>query len=125
MGGVKFMSEKKEEGLKFDNKKPPMELLPFSSLEEVAKVLEAGAIKYKERGNWAKGLQISRLISASIRHIGQYNEGEDYDKETNTLHLANAACNLLFAIWMHNNRPDMDDRWIKNVRKNNKGDDNG
>lgn len=111
------MSEKKEEGLKFDNKKPPMELLPFSALEEVAKVLEAGAIKYKERGNWAKGLAISRLISASIRHIGQYNEGEDFDKETNTLHLANAACNLLFAIWMHNNRPDMDDRWIKNVKK--------
>ena len=39
--------------------------------------------------------------------------GEDFDEETKTLHIANAACNLLFAIWMMKNRPDLDDRWDK------------
>lgn len=103
------------EGLKFDQNKAPMELLPYESLEEIAKVLAFGAKKY-ERANWANGINQSRLISAALRHIGQFNSGEDYDKESETLHLANAACNLLFAIWMYKNKPDMDDRWIKNIK---------
>lgn len=103
-------------GVKFDSGKAPMDLLPYESLEEIAKVLAFGAKKY-ERANWAQGINQSRLISAAMRHLGQYNNGEDFDSESETLHLANAACNLLFAIWMHKNRPDMDDRWVKKLKK--------
>jgi Domain of unknown function (DUF5664) len=110
------MSDNKSVGIKFDGDKPPMDLLPYESLEEVAKVLGFGAKKYA-RANWANGINQSRLISAAMRHIGQFNNGEDLDKESNTLHLANAACNLLFAIWMYKNRPDMDDRWVKSLNK--------
>lgn len=99
-------------GKKFDDKKPKMELLPFDALEEVARVLEAGEIKY-DAGNWQNGLEMRRLLGAAIRHIGQFNAGIDRDEETSTLHIANAACNLLFAIWMYNNRPDLDNRWTK------------
>jgi hypothetical protein len=105
-------------GIKHDQSKPPMDLLPYDSLEEVAKVLGFGAKKY-ERANWAKGINQSRLIAAALRHIGQFNNGEDFDKESETLHLANAACNLLFAIWMYKNRPDMDDRWVKSIKGKN------
>jgi len=103
-------------GIKHDQEKAPMDLLPYESLEEIAKVLAFGAKKY-DRANWAKGINQSRLISAAMRHLGQFNNGEDLDKESNTLHLANAACNLLFAIWMYKNRPDMDDRWVNLLKK--------
>jgi hypothetical protein len=56
-----------------------------------------------------------RLLSAAMRHIGQFNSGEDFDSETSTIHLANAAANLLFAIWMYKHRPDLDNRWAKTL----------
>jgi hypothetical protein len=106
-------------GLKFDDDKIPLDLIPYEAEEEIGKVLLAGAKKYK-RANWANGLEISRLIAAAKRHIGQFNKGIDKDSETDTLHIANAAVNLIFAIWMFYNRPDLDDRWILTIKKRNK-----
>ena len=103
-------------GLKFDNGKPPLDLLPYDSLVEIARVLAAGEKKYGT-ANWSKGIEMRRLIAAAMRHLGQFNNGEDKDEETDTLHLANAACNLLFAIWMYKNRPDLDNRWVKDDNK--------
>lgn len=99
-------------GIKYDQNKPPMDLIPYESLEEIAKVLAFGENKY-QTANWTKGIEMRRLISAALRHIGQFNSGEDRDSESETLHLANAATNLLFAIWMYKYRPDLDNRWAK------------
>lgn len=107
--------KKKQGGTKFDSKKAPLDLLPFESLEEIARVLEFGKIKYSAY-NWSQGISYSRLIAAAMRHLHQFNDGIDKDDETDTLHVANAACNLLFLIWMHKNRPDMDDRGMKKVK---------
>lgn len=68
-------------------------------------------------GNWAKGIEMRRLLSAAMRHIGQFNSGQDLDEESQTLHIANAACNLLFAIWMYKNKPELDNRWAKELFK--------
>lgn len=103
-------------GQKFDSEKEPLDLIPAEALFEVGKVLAAGQKKYG-RANWAKGITTSRLVAASLRHIYKWLRGEDNDDETKTSHLANAATNLLFAIWMLQNRPDLDDRWIKSVKK--------
>lgn len=103
-------------GKKNDQEKVPLDLIPSDALFEIGKVLAAGAKKY-ERANWANGIEISRLISAAMRHLLEFNNGEDIDEECNTLHLANSAVNLIFAIWMYKNRPDMDDRWIKRFKK--------
>lgn len=103
-------------GQKFDSEKEPLDLIPTEALFQIGKVLAQGQNKYG-RANWAKGIELSRLISASMRHILKFNSGEDFDDETQTLHLANAATNLVFAIWMFYNRPDMDDRWIKGLKK--------
>ena len=105
---------KSAQGVKYDGDKAPMDLIPYESLEEIAKVLGFGEKKYAA-GNWAKGIEMRRLLAAALRHIGQFNSGTDYDEETNTLHIANAACNLIFAIWMYKNRPDLDNRWIKEL----------
>lgn len=106
----------KELGKKNDIKKAPIDLIPYEALEEMAFTLAAGEQKYGT-ASWAKGLKLRRLLSAALRHIGQFNSGEDFDKETKTIHLSNAAVNLMFAIWMYKNRPDLDDRWIKTIKK--------
>jgi dATP/dGTP diphosphohydrolase len=103
-------------GKKNDKEKIPMDLFPSEALFEIGKVLQAGQEKYG-RANWADGIEISRLIAASLRHTFQFNAGEDLDEETKTIHLANAACNLMFAIWMFKNRPDLDNRWVKSIKK--------
>lgn len=103
-------------GKKLDTGKAQHDLLPYEALDEIAKVLTFGCKKYS-RSDWAKGLKISRFISATYRHLGQFNNGEDIDPESQTLHIANAATNLMMAIWMLKNRPDMDDRWIKSIKK--------
>lgn len=104
------------EGKKLDAGKPGMDLLPYDALVEIAKVLDFGAKKYSP-GNWSKGIQLSRLISAAERHIGEFKEGRDIDPESNLNHIAHAACNLLFILWTQKHNPDMDNRWIKEANK--------
>lgn len=107
--------QKTSGGIKHDQAKPPMDLIPYEALEEIAKVLAAGEKKYGT-ANWTSGIEMRRLLSAAMRHIGQFNSGEDFDEETETLHLANAATNLMFAIWMYSHRPDLDNRWSKEIK---------
>lgn len=99
-------------GTKHDTGKPPMDLLPHESLVEVAKVLAFGEKKYSA-GNWAKGIEYRRLISAAQRHLGDFNAGIDKDEESGLSHLAHAACCLLFLLYMEKKRPDLDNRWAK------------
>lgn len=99
----------KEGGKKFDAGKPELDLLPFESLEEIAKVLTMGKNKYG-RSNWKNGISYSRLIAASLRHTGQFLNGIDLDDESKISHVAHAATNLLFLLWMIKHRPDLDDR---------------
>lgn len=101
---------------KFDGSKAKHDLLPFEALDEIAKVLTFGEQKYAA-GNWSNGIELRRLISATYRHLGQFNSGEDIDPESGISHLAHAGCNILFALWMMKNRPDMDNRWIKETIK--------
>lgn len=103
-------------GTKKDSGKPGMDLLPYDGLVEVAKVLDFGAKKYSP-GNWAKGIDLSRLIAAAERHIGELKEGRDLDPESGLGHAAHAACSLLFIIWMLKHRPERDNRWIKEVNR--------
>lgn len=113
-GVPEYQQFQEPKGLKYDSNKAPMDLIPYEALEEIAKVLAEGEKKYGT-ANWTAGIEMRRLLSAAMRHIGQFNSGEDLDSETNTLHIANAATNLLFAIWMYKNRPDLDNRWAKNT----------
>lgn len=103
-------------GKKFDSEKPDLSLLPKEPLWEIATVLTKGANKYG-RYNWMEGIEISRLLAASMRHITQFNDGEDRDPELQTVHLANACCNLMFAMWMLQHRPDLDNRRKSNEQK--------
>lgn len=78
-------------------RKLPWALLPFDALEEVVKALQHGATKYGDR-NWERGMNWSRLLSATFRHLVAFTKGETKDPETGLHHLAQAICNLLFLL---------------------------
>jgi hypothetical protein len=104
-----------EVGKKFDQGKPPLDLIPAEFLLEVGKVLDFGAKKY-DRANWAQGIEYSRLISAALRHIYAFNGGEDKDPESGISHIGHAGCNLAFLSWHLANRTDLDNRWVKLIK---------
>lgn len=98
-----------EQGIKFDSNKPRMDLLDPYALEELAKVLSFGAVKY-EPNNWRKGIAITRLTSSLLRHVFAFMRGESTDPETGLSHIAHAMCNCMFILWTVRNRPAFDDR---------------
>lgn len=97
-------------GRKDDSDKPRMDLLDGYALNELAKVLTFGAKKYAVN-NWRKGIVVSRLLAALLRHAFAICAGEDKDPETGLDHAAHAMCCCMFLIWTMKCRPDMDDRW--------------
>lgn len=94
---------------KFDTDKVKLDLLPFDSLEEVAKVFTFGANKYGDR-NWELGFNYGRIIASTLRHIFAFCRGEDLDPETGLRHLAHAACNVLFLLTFQLRGTGTDDR---------------
>ena len=101
-----------DRGIKLDTEKPDMSLLSAVWLFGVAQVLTFGKKKYNAH-NWRKGLEISRLIAAALRHIFAFLNGENLDPETGLPHLHHASCCLMFASELMITRPDMDDRYKK------------
>lgn len=93
--------KKTEQGTKFDNGKPMLDLVPPSLEEAVGEILTLGALKY-DRNNWKKGIEYSRVISALKRHLNEFYKGNLIDNESGKPHLWHAACNLAFLIEFEN-----------------------
>jgi hypothetical protein len=104
--------------LKFDDGKPGMNLLSREALEQIALVMDFGKQKY-DAHNWRKGFQWSRPLSAAIRHIMAFNDGEDKDPESGLSHLAHAACCIMFLLEFEKTHKDLDDRWKPAEKANN------
>ena len=89
-------------GIKYDDGKVKMELLPLRELREVARVLTYGAKKYAPE-NWKKVPDLKeRYTGALLRHLTEYREGNIFDAETGQAslrHIAQVACNALFLLW--------------------------
>jgi hypothetical protein len=97
-------------GVKHDNEKAAMALLPPRALEQVAKAMGHGATKYGAH-NYLGGIVYSRLISALLRHTFQYLKGEDCDVESGLPHWAHIGANVLMLGEMTFGCPEMDDRY--------------
>ena len=104
-----FRAAHKQEGLKYDQGKPPMSLIDRHAIEEIAKVLAFGAEKYAAH-NWRQGIAYSRLLDASMRHLFAFADGEDLDPESGLSHIAHAGCCIVFLLGMIDAKPEMDDR---------------
>jgi hypothetical protein len=99
----------KNEGLRFDEGKNRLDLLPPFAINEFAKVMTAGAIKYAEK-NWEKGMSWSKVIASAKRHLQAIESGEDFDAETGLLHAAHLMCNAAFLTEYYKIHPMGDDR---------------
>lgn len=97
-------------GLRHNEGKVPLSLIDPTALYELGKVLQFGASKYAKH-NWRKGLKIDEVIDSLMRHVLDFNNGEDNDKETGLSHMGHVMCNAMFIIWLMKHRPDMDTRW--------------
>lgn len=80
-----------------------MDLLPWAAIMEVAKHCEEGAVKYGEH-NVDKGIPIHSLIDSAMRHLAKYLEGWNDEP-----HLRAAAWNVLWALWMEQIHPELQD----------------
>ena len=106
-----IVKDSKDTGaLKFDQDKLPLHLLSTEAMNQTAAVLKFGAIKYAEH-NWRKGFAWSRPLSAAMRHLTAFNNGEDKDPESGLSHLAHAACCIMFLLEFEKTHKDLDDRY--------------
>jgi hypothetical protein len=74
--------------------KPPLHLVPQSANILEAVVFSLGARKYGGAYNWrVKPVIASIYVSAAMRHLAQWLDGQDDDAESGVSHLAHArAC---------------------------------
>lgn len=85
------------EAVKYDTVKPKLSLIPYHAMWGIGEALTYGANKYADF-NYKKGggLDWDRVFSANMRHLTQWNGGEDLDQESGLNHLKHAgACNVM------------------------------
>lgn len=103
-------SSEKQLGLKYDSEKPALAYIPKTALYEEGKAFVYGARKY-EAWNYRNGIAVTRTLSAALRHVYQFLDGEDVDDESGATHLGSARANLAMAIDTLTNHPGLDDRF--------------
>ena len=77
--------------------KAPMHLIPPYALEQTAWVHKLGSEKYGPY-NWRKtGVCATTYVSAIMRHLNAWRDGEDMDPESGISHIAHivSSCNIL------------------------------
>ena len=98
-----------KKGIKFDSEKPPLSILTKESLIAEARAFEYGAKKYN-RNNYKLGMDWSRIIDATLRHLISFNNKEDFDDESKLNHLWHAKACLAMLIYYYENKVGKDDR---------------
>lgn len=86
-------------GVKFDEEKARYELIPPEALEALATLYTKGAKKYGDR-NWEKGMSMTRLFGALMRHAWDWLRGISYDPETKAHQMIAVAFNA-FGIYVY------------------------
>jgi hypothetical protein len=102
--------EQPKVGKKYDENKPPLDLIPPEAIEDEAKAWGFGANKYG-RYNFRSGIAYTRLIAAALRHLFALLRGEDNDPESGLPHEAHVRCCMGMLSVMKKTRTDLDDRY--------------
>jgi hypothetical protein len=96
-------------GVKHDQGKRDISLIPVDALLKVTEVFDFGKNKYGSH-NWRKGFAWTRLSSAILRHTLAWIKGEDADPESGLPHLAHAAASVLMLLELTLKNIGSDDR---------------
>lgn len=98
-----------------NSNKPKLSLIPKEALYAIGNGFTFGILKHGTHRYKTSKITITELLDASVRHIYQFIDGENYDKESKVNHLGAAGTNLCMAIWLFYNKPESDDRYIKKL----------
>lgn len=99
-----------EVGVKHDQGKAPVSLIPVEAIMGMADVFAFGAKKYG-RHNFRAGFDHSRALDAALRHILAIINGEDIDPESGKPHWAHALCSLSMYAYFKVRNIGLDDRY--------------
>jgi Domain of unknown function (DUF5664) len=91
------MEEQVKKATKHDGGKPSVHYIPTAAMFEMGRAFGYGAKKY---GGWnyKEGMEVTRLLAASIRHVYKYLAGYDLDSESGISHLGHALASLAIAV---------------------------
>lgn len=96
-------------GLRYDDNKLRVDLVPIEWTTELARVLTIGAHKYQDR-NWELGMPWSKCVGALQRHFLRWQSGNMVDAETGCHELAMVAWNALALMSYQLRELGLDDR---------------
>ena len=96
-------------GLRKNEGKPPLELVPPEAIWAIARVLRHGAEKYAAR-NWERGMNWTICYACAMRHLLKWMEGQPVDEESGLSHLDHALTNLAFLVAYERRQAGTDDR---------------
>lgn len=82
------------QGLRYDQGKNRLDLIPAEWEWELGRVTSFGTTKYPAR-NWEMGMDWGKVAGPARRHLNKFLRGERIDEESQCHHLALAAWNLL------------------------------
>lgn len=110
-GSRPWDEQPRPKALTYDEGKAPLAQLPWAAVEALSRVQLYGHTKYKDFNNYRKGMEVSRNLSCALRHIKEYLEGHDVDKESGESPLAHAMCRVSFVLQNLADGTAVDDRY--------------
>jgi len=112
---VEGMGNPADAGLRYDDNKLRVDLIPPQWIEGLAKVFTMGAKKYGDH-NWKKGMKYSRMLASMQRHMLNWQKGEKMDGESELNPLLHVAWNALALVYYEDHwMVKWDDREFKEV----------
>lgn len=106
-------------GLRDNKGKARHSLVPTSTLTAIAEVIHKssteGGGKYPLH-NWRKGLPWTDVADSAARHIRDFLDGKDIDKESGLHTLKHALTNLSFLVEYLETCPELDNRYKKDQK---------
>ena len=76
------------------------DLLPLAEIEDIVKVYTAGANKYGENRWQNLDNGIKRYKGALLRHLVEFEKGNEMDEDTQCKHLAQVAWNAIAMLYL-------------------------
>lgn len=105
--------------IKSDSDKLDLSMLPPEGLEEATKAFMDGMKKYG-RHQYRSGMEWSRLVSAMMRHINQFNKGEDRASDSGVHHLGHVIANCMMLLDYYYNNLGTDNRRTHSTKQDKK-----
>lgn len=107
-------------------KVPLLSVIPLRVLAGPALGMLEGALKYSRHNYRQVGVLASVYVDACMRHVAQFWEGEDIDRESKAglHHLDKAICSLMVlrdgmlrGLWIDDRPPKSDSEWLVEANK--------